>query len=233
MHSLVRRRSKLARPPWRVAEALVSERAAWWVSVAGEVEPEIAVLDDAHLAGSSPLRNRPDDRLALYLTPEDGGTLLVTEHAGATPFFDVEAVTIKFRWSEHVDRDLSDWLDTASPVRRYSVTEYRVDVDDWGVIAQLAADQLWTVNEPVSAVVSHLGPELRLGAEMTVPAGAELRLVAVTRRRTSATFVIAAPASLEAALRRQPCCVTRAGDDLGLQIAAADIARCMSLRAAA
>lgn len=182
---MLKRRSRLAPPSWRVFDALVDELPSWWVPVEGEQVPRAMLSERPRLVTySSPCLLRPRDvaTFQLDLDTDGYGCALTVDVETTEPFAEREAITLRHRWGEHIDQDLRKWLDDGWPVDTYRVSAYRTDVVDWAGLEQLKEGQLWRVTEDVWVRVE---PERRLAfqRELVLERGA---LVWVLGRKRTA-----------------------------------------------
>ena len=96
------------------------ELPSWWVGIKGESAPRVLASERGRsVTYTSPSFQRPDDtvRLTLGFDTDRHGCVLTTEIETAQPFLALEAVTLRHRWGEDLDRDLRGLLDDGWPVR--------------------------------------------------------------------------------------------------------------------
>lgn len=199
MTSIIRRRSRHAPPAWRVFEALVDELPSWWVSVEDEREPVVlAARRPTEVTWSSPWLRRRNDRVTLRLDMDGAGSELALAHLAEASLEVREASTLRHRWGEHLDQDLREWLDTGSPISAYRVSAYRIDVNDWSVLDELAEGQLWQVVENVCARVVLQGRFRPAPVEHVLEPGTLLWILG--RRGTAIRCLAEGPATIEARL---------------------------------
>jgi hypothetical protein len=149
---MLKRRSRLAPPSWRVFEALVDELDSWWVPVEDERAPHVVRSERPHIVTySSPCLRRPSDGVAFQfdLGTDGYGCALTVDVQTVEPFVPSEAVTLRHRWGEHLDHALRKWLDDGWPVGTYRVSAYRTEVVAWAALELLKEGQLWRVTEDV------------------------------------------------------------------------------------
>jgi hypothetical protein len=182
---MLKRRSKLAPPSWRVFDALVGELPNWWVPVEDEQVPHVVVSERPHMVTySSPCLRRPSDVVAFQfdLDTDGYGCALMLEVATSEPFGPAEAATLRHRWGEHLDHDLRKWLDDGWPVEPYHVSAYRTDVVDWAALELLNEGQLWRVTEDVWVRVI---PDRRFGFQQEVMLDRGALVWVLGRKRTN------------------------------------------------
>jgi hypothetical protein len=136
--------------------------------------------------------------VTLHLDVDGAGSELTVAHAAEASLEEREASTLRHRWGEHVDRDLREWLDTGWPISPYRVSPYRIDVNDWSMLDELAEGQLWQVVENVWARVVVQGRFGPAPVERVLEPGALLWILG--RQGTAIRCLAEGPAAIESRL---------------------------------